>query len=46
MVALLALIYSIYALTGAGTEALLWGAVLLLAGIPVYLWMRQRPAHN
>ena len=41
LVATLALIYSIYALAGAGTEALLWGVVLLLAGVPVYLWMRR-----
>ncbi len=40
MVAALALIYSIYALFGAGAEALGWGAVLLLAGLPIYLWMR------
>lgn len=40
-VALLALVYSIYALFGAGAEALLWGAVLLLAGVPVYAWMRH-----
>jgi APA family basic amino acid/polyamine antiporter len=41
VVALLALLYSIYALLGAGAEALAWGAVLLLAGLPVYLWMRR-----
>ena len=41
IVALLALAYSIYALFGAGAEALLWGAVLLLAGVPVYAWMRR-----
>jgi APA family basic amino acid/polyamine antiporter len=27
--------------SGAGAEALAWGAVLLLAGVPVYLWMRR-----
>ena len=41
VVAALALVYSIYALLGAGGEALAWGAVLLLAGLPVYLWMRH-----
>jgi APA family basic amino acid/polyamine antiporter len=41
VVALLALLYSIYALLGAGAEALAWGAVLLLAGLPVYMWMRR-----
>ena len=41
VVAALALVYSLYALSGAGTEALAWGVVLLLAGVPVYLWMRR-----
>ena len=43
IVALLALCYSVYALFGAGTEALAWGGVLLLAGVPVYLWLRGGP---
>ena len=42
IVASLALVYSIYALFGAGAEALAWGAVLLLAGLPVYIWMRRK----
>ncbi len=41
LVAALALVYSIYALFGAGAEALAWGAILLLAGVPVYVWMRK-----
>ena len=44
VVAALAFAYSIYALLGAGAEALAWGAVLLLAGAPVYLWMRGHKA--
>ena len=40
-VALLALLYSLYALSGAGAEALAWGVVLLLAGAPIYVWMRR-----
>lgn len=44
LIALLALLYSLYALSGAGAEALAWGAVLLLAGAPIYLWMKRRPA--
>ena len=44
-VALLALAYSLYALLGAGTEALAWGGVLLLAGVPVYLWLRYARRH-
>ena len=41
LLAALALAYSAYALFGAGHEALLWGAVLLLAGLPIYAWMRR-----
>ncbi len=41
LTAALALAYSVYAVVGAGGEALAWGAVLLLAGLPVYLWMRH-----
>ena len=44
VVALLALLYSLFALSGAGAEALAWGVVLLLAGLPVYLWMRRAKA--
>lgn len=43
-VAAFALAYSAYALLGAGTEALLWGGALLLAGAPVYAWMRRPTA--
>jgi basic amino acid/polyamine antiporter, APA family len=41
VVALLALGYSLYALIGTGRESLLWGAGLLLAGIPVYALGRR-----
>lgn len=34
-------VYSVGALAGAGREAVLWGGVLLLAGLPVH-WMLQR----
>jgi len=40
VVALGALAFSVWALIGTGTETLLWGAVLLLAGLPIYLWQR------
>ncbi|NKJ19765.1 amino acid permease [Dyella sp. SG609] len=42
--AALALAYSLWALIGTGAEALLWGGVLLLLGLPVFLWQRCRPA--
>ena len=35
-------IYSVGALVGAGREAVLWGAVLLLAGLPVYALLRRQ----
>jgi APA family basic amino acid/polyamine antiporter len=41
LVAVGALAYSIWALLGTGKESLFWGGVLLLAGIPVYLWQRR-----
>lgn len=37
-----ALIYSLYALIGTGSEALLWGAALVISGLPLrYLWKRN-----
>jgi APA family basic amino acid/polyamine antiporter len=39
LVALLALAYSLWAMVSVGVETLVWGAVLLLAGVPVYLRM-------
>ena len=40
-VAALGLVYSIWALIGTGSVVLLWGTGLLLAGLPVYYWMRR-----
>ena len=37
-----AVIFSVWAIYGAGTEAVLWGAALLAAGIPVYLLVKYR----
>lgn len=42
VVALLALLYSLYALSGIGYESLLWGGVLVVAGLPLHLWWRRR----
>lgn len=41
-VAVLALVYSVYALFGIGAEPLLWGGVLVAAGLPLYFWQRRR----
>jgi len=40
VIALGALAFSVWALIGTGAETLLWGGVLLLAGLPIYLWQR------
>ncbi len=42
VIAGLAMIFALLALNGTGSEALLWGAGLLLAGVPVYLWQRYK----
>lgn len=38
LIAIGALAYSLWALVGTGTESLMWGGVLLLAGLPIYVW--------
>jgi APA family basic amino acid/polyamine antiporter len=40
-IAVLAFIYSIYAIVGSGASAVMWGFVLMLAGLPVYVWMKK-----
>ena len=41
IVGILATAYSLWAIVGAGAEAVLWGAALLLAGVPMYYWFRS-----
>jgi APA family basic amino acid/polyamine antiporter len=41
IVAILALAFSVGAIFAAGVEVMLWGSVLLLAGIPVYVAVRR-----
>lgn len=43
---ILATTYSLWAILGAGVEALLWCAALLALGVPVYGWMRWRGTAN
>ena len=38
----LAFIYSLWAIYGAGEKAVFWGFLLLLAGIPFYVWMKYK----
>jgi len=37
-----AFFYSLWAITGLEAEILIWGALLLLAGVPVYFYMKRR----
>lgn len=39
IVAALAFVYSIGAIGGAGAEVVYWGFLLLIAGLPVYVWV-------
>src|SRR5919112_830877 len=41
-IALLAFAYSVWAIAGAGVDVIAKGFVLLLAGIPIYLWLSWR----
>jgi APA family basic amino acid/polyamine antiporter len=45
-IAVMAFLYSMWAIAGAGAEAVYWGFLLLLAGIPVHVWMRIRQARR
>ena len=44
VVALLAFAYAAWTIAGSGYKAISWGFLLLLAGIPVYVWMKWRVA--
>ncbi len=38
-----AALYSMWAIHGAGQETVFWGFLLLLSGLPVYVWLRREP---
>jgi amino acid transporter len=42
VVELIAFIFAMFTLYGCGAEAVLYGVVLLLLGIPVFVWQRRR----
>jgi basic amino acid/polyamine antiporter, APA family len=41
-VAVLAFIYSMWAVIGSGQEIVYWGFIMLMAGLPFYAWIRLR----
>ena len=42
VIAVLALLYSLWAIAGSGWKTVFWGSVLLLAGLPFYWWQSRR----
>jgi APA family basic amino acid/polyamine antiporter len=38
----LAFLYSLWTIAGSGPETVYWGFLLLLSGIPIYVWMKWR----
>jgi APA family basic amino acid/polyamine antiporter len=41
LVSVLAFVYAMFAIGGAGAETVFYGFLLLLAGLPVYVWLRR-----
>ncbi len=44
LVASLAFIYALWTIGGAGVEVVYWGFLLIVAGLPVYVWVVRREA--
>jgi len=40
-IAILAFVYALWAIGGAGAEVVYWGFLLLMSGLPVYVWIRR-----
>jgi APA family basic amino acid/polyamine antiporter len=45
-VSVLAFVYAMFAMYGAGAETVFYGFLLLLAGLPIYVWLRVGSARN
>ena len=42
VIAILAFLYSLWAIAGSGRDAVYWGFLLLMSGLPVYVWVRRK----
>jgi APA family basic amino acid/polyamine antiporter len=42
VIAVLALVYSLWAIMGSGKETVLWGFLLMAAGLPLYWWKKRK----
>ena len=40
--ACLAFLFSMWAIIGSGAEVVYWGFILLMAGVPMYVWVKRR----
>jgi hypothetical protein len=41
-IAIIGIVYSLFAAFGSGLEVLMWGVVLMLAGVPLFFIFRAR----
>ncbi|MEM9328421.1 MAG: amino acid permease [Bacteroidota bacterium] len=46
VIALVAFLFSVWAIAGSGYEIVYWGFILLMAGIPIYVWMLIRKVNR
>jgi arginine:agmatine antiporter len=44
VIEVIAFVFAIFTLYGSGAEPVLYGLVLLMLGIPVYVWQRRNAA--
>jgi len=44
VISVLAFLYSMWAIAGAGQEIVYWGFLLIMSGVPVYVWVQWRNA--
>jgi APA family basic amino acid/polyamine antiporter len=42
VIAVLALLYSLWAISGTGRATVLWGVVLMVAGLPIFWWQTRK----
>ncbi len=42
LISIPAFLYSLWAITGLGLEIIIWGVILLAAGIPIFVWMKYK----
>jgi basic amino acid/polyamine antiporter, APA family len=46
IIAIIAFVYSVWTVIGSGPQTVLYGFVLLLLGIPAYVWMRKQQSDD